>query len=199
MRSKKTDKQILEALQKCWNEKVGDSICDDCAYAKDEPIDLECLSWLHEDAANLLAEKEIDLAMYGDIDGIQGAFEKVNRLEDENRALRTELGINNKVNTLRPANEQEAKADAGKPRLTLVPQKIIWDIAAVRDFGTKKYKDPNNWKRVSKERYRDAAFRHFMRYLATPHGVDEESGLPHLWHCCCNLAFLCELEGNNDG
>ena len=199
MRSKKTDKQILEALQKCWNEKAGDSICDDCAYAKDEPVDLECLSWLHEDAANLLNEKEIDLAVYGGVVGIQGAPAKVNRLEDGNRALRTELATNKKPCTLYPANEQEAKADAGKPRLTLVPQRIIWDIAAVRDFGTKKYKDPNNWKRVSKERYRDAAFRHFMRYLATPHGVDEESGLPHLWHCCCNLAFLCELEGNNDG
>lgn len=164
MRSKKTDKQILEALQKCWNE-GGNMVLD----------------------------------MYDWYDGIQVALAEIKRLEEQNRALRTELATNRKQDTLCQANEQEAKADAGKPRLTLVPQRIIWDIAAVRDFGTKKYKDPNNWKRVSKERYRDAAFRHFMRYLATPHGVDEESGLPHLWHCCCNLAFLCELEGNNDG
>ena len=91
-------------------------------------------------------------------------------------------------------NDQDAKADAGKARLTLVPRKIIWAIASVRMFGSIKYKDPDNWKRVSKERYRDAAFRHFLRYLDDPEGVDEESGLPHLYHCCCNLAFLCEME-----
>ena len=27
-----------------------------------------------------------------------------------------------------------------------------------------------------------------------PHGVDEESGYPHLWHVACNVAFLCDLE-----
>lgn len=91
-------------------------------------------------------------------------------------------------------NDQTAKADAGKPRLTLVPRKIIWAIAAIREYGTKKYKDPDNWKRVEIERYRDAAYRHFMRYLDDPTGVDEESGLPHLWHCACNIAFLCEME-----
>ena len=91
-------------------------------------------------------------------------------------------------------NNQEAKSDAGKPRLTLVPRKIIWAIAAVRLFGVTKYKEPDNWKRVEKERYRDAAYRHFMAYLDDPQGVDEESGLPHLWHLCCNLAFLCEME-----
>lgn len=89
---------------------------------------------------------------------------------------------------------QEAKADAGKPRLTLVPRKIIWAIAAVRLFGVTKYKDKDNWKRVEIERYRDAAYRHFMAYLDDPQGVDEESGLPHLWHLCTNCAFLCELE-----
>lgn len=91
-------------------------------------------------------------------------------------------------------NDQEAKADAGKLRLTLVPRKIIWAIAAIREYGVKKYKEPDNWKRVEKERYRDAAYRHFLAYLDDPQGVDEESGLPHLWHCCCNLAFLCEME-----
>ena len=46
-------------------------------------------------------------------------------------------------------------------------------------------------------RYRDAAYRHFMRYLDDPTGVDEESGLPHLWHLACNIAFLCEMEQEN--
>lgn len=117
---------------------------------------------------------------------------QIRKLEEENRALRTELTTNRKPDT--KADDQEAKADAGKPRLTLVPPRIIWDIAAVREYGNRKYGDPENWRGVRPQRYRDAAFRHFMRYLATPHGVDEESGLPHLWHLACNVAFLCELE-----
>ena len=93
---------------------------------------------------------------------------------------------------------QEAKADAGKLPLTYVPRQIIWDIAAVRKFGTDKYKDPENWRRVEIERYRDAAFRHFLKYLDDPKGVDEESGLSHLAHCACNISFLCEMEKQNN-
>ena len=93
-----------------------------------------------------------------------------------------------------PAPAQEAKADAGKERLTLVPMQIIFDIAKVREFGNAKYGDPNNWKRVEPERYREAAFRHFLKYIDDPLGVDEESGLPHRFHLECNLAFLAEME-----
>lgn len=87
-----------------------------------------------------------------------------------------------------------AKHDEGKLDLTLVPRQIIWDIAAVREYGNKKYGDPDNWKTVEINRYRAAAFRHLLAYLEDPHGVDEESGLLHLSHLACNIAFLCELE-----
>ena len=91
--------------------------------------------------------------------------------------------------------DQTAKADNGKLRLTLVPRKIIWKIAEIREYGTKKYhNDPENWKRVEKERYKDAAYRHFLAYLDDEKSVDEESGLEHLWHLACNIAFLCEME-----
>lgn len=93
-----------------------------------------------------------------------------------------------------PGKDQKAKADAGKLQLTLVPRQIIRNIAVIRMYGNKKYHDPENWRQVSKERYRDAAFRHFLAYLDDPSGVDEESGLPHLWHLACNIAFLCEEE-----
>lgn len=89
---------------------------------------------------------------------------------------------------------KEAKFDSGKPKLTLVPRQIIFDIAKVREYGVQKYKDPDNWKKVEIERYRDAAFRHFMAYLNNPYGVDDESGLPHLAHLACNIAFLCEMQ-----
>ncbi|MEA5135373.1 hypothetical protein SDC9_103617 [bioreactor metagenome] len=91
---------------------------------------------------------------------------------------------------------QAAKADAGKPRLTLVPQQIIFEIARIREYGNAKYGDPENWRQVEVERYRDAAFRHLLAYLKDPNGVDVESGLPHLSHLACNVAFLCEMESN---
>lgn len=91
-------------------------------------------------------------------------------------------------------NNQSAKADAGKPRLSLVPRRIIWDIAEVREYGNQKYIDPENWRQVEPERYRDAMMRHMLCYMDDPHGEDPESGLPHLWHLACNVAFLCEME-----
>lgn len=90
---------------------------------------------------------------------------------------------------------QQAKADAGKLKLTLVPRGIIRAVARIRMYGNEKYHDPENWRTVEIERYRDAAFRHFLSYLDDPQGVDEESGLPHLWHLACNVAFLVEMEG----
>lgn len=96
--------------------------------------------------------------------------------------------------------DQSAKADAGKLQFTLVPRQIIREIAKVRMYGCAKYADPDNWKRVEAERYRDAAFRHFLAYLDDPSGVDEESGISHLSHLACNIAFLCEFEqGGADG
>ena len=93
---------------------------------------------------------------------------------------------------------QEAKADNGKPQLHLVPTEIINCIARVREYGTAKYKDPENWKRVEKERYIDAMFRHLLAYVNDTDEKDEESGLPHLWHIATNVAFLCELDKNID-
>lgn len=92
--------------------------------------------------------------------------------------------------------DQTIKADAGKPRLSLVPPEIIRDIARVREYGNNKYPEggPDNWKLVEPERYRDALFRHLLAYLEDPYSKDEESDIPHLWHLACNVAFLCELE-----
>lgn len=94
------------------------------------------------------------------------------------------------------ANDQTAKADGGKIRPTLVPVSLIKAVAAVREYGTAKYCDPENWRRVEPQRYKDALYRHWLAYL-NGEKVDAESGLPTLWHCACNLAFLIELEGAN--
>lgn len=93
---------------------------------------------------------------------------------------------------------QAAKADAGKLRPTLCPTEIIWAVTAIREYGCQKYHDPDNWKRVEPERYKDAAYRHWLAYVSGQK-LDEESGLPHLWHLACNIAFLIEMEREADG
>ena len=89
--------------------------------------------------------------------------------------------------------DQQAKADAGKLEIDMVPTQIIRDIAEVRMYGNRKYHDPQNWKTVELRRYRDALYRHWLAYLKGDK-CDQESGLPHLWHLACNVAFLIEME-----
>ena len=98
-------------------------------------------------------------------------------------------------------SEPEPKADKGKPRLTLVPLQILWDIAEVRRYGVEvKYPETgvDGWRGIGEQRIRDALFRHVVRYMTDPEGLDEESGLPHLWHVATNCAFLCELEKKDE-
>ena len=91
-------------------------------------------------------------------------------------------------------NDQTAKQDAGKPKLSLVPTQIIKDIAEVRENGNRKYGSTENWKNVEKHRYVDALYRHLLAYIDDPDGVDKESGIRHYKHMACNMAFICEME-----
>lgn len=91
----------------------------------------------------------------------------------------------------------EAKADSGKIRPTLVPASLVMAVANVREYGCKKYHDPENWKRVEPQRYLDALYRHLLAYLSGEKN-DKESGLPHLWHMACNIAFLVDLERKDE-
>ncbi len=89
--------------------------------------------------------------------------------------------------------DQTIKQDAGKPRPSLVPLSAIHAITAVREYGCKKYIDPDSWRRVDPQRYKDAAWRHWLAYLENPGSVDDESGLPHIEHLLCNIAFLVDF------
>ena len=92
-------------------------------------------------------------------------------------------------------SKEDAKEYTGKINFCLVPRKLLTAVARIREYGNRKYEKggPDNWKAVEPERWREAAFRHFLAYLDDPAGLDAESGLPHLWHLACNVAFLCEL------
>lgn len=90
-------------------------------------------------------------------------------------------------------NNQEAKADAGKLELDLVPMQIVKDIAEVRMYGKAKYGDKENWRAVEMRRYINALLRHLLAFLEDHNSVDEESGIPHYKHMECNMAFISEM------
>jgi hypothetical protein len=92
-----------------------------------------------------------------------------------------------------PFEDYPGKKATGKPRLSLVPPEIIEAVGRVRTYGTEKYGSPDNWLHVDPELFKDALMRHVCAYLRDPESIDEESGLPHLEHIACNVAFLLAL------
>lgn len=109
-------------------------------------------------------------------------------------SIRSKSGING----FQCEDYQAAKQDTGKPRISLVPPEIIRAIAKVREYGTKKYGNKDNWKTVDTERFYDAFLRHVVASMGDMGAIDEESGLPHLHHAACNLAFILDLEKMGD-
>jgi hypothetical protein len=91
--------------------------------------------------------------------------------------------------------EQSAKQDAGKFRPSLLELELFEEVAKVRGYGVEKYGDKDNWKKVSADRYHDALLRHALACLHDVYAVDEESGLLHLSHICCNAMFLLSMRG----
>ena len=91
----------------------------------------------------------------------------------------------------------EAKFDGGKPRPLLVPVSLMDAVTAIREYGCRKYADPENWRKVEPERYKNALYRHWLAYLRGEQ-TDPEIGYPHLWHLACNAAFLIEMEADHE-
>ena len=89
--------------------------------------------------------------------------------------------------------DQSAKADKGKLELSLVNPELVKAVAEVRMYGTEKYGDSENWRKVEPKRYVDALYRHLLAYIEG-NEVDEESGLSHLAHMACNISFLLDEE-----
>lgn len=84
------------------------------------------------------------------------------------------------------------KEDAGKPRPSLVPAALIRGVMEVRKYGVKKYQNTDNWRTVEAARYWDAVLRHTLAAWNDWKARDEESGIEHIKHIACNLAFLME-------
>lgn len=90
-----------------------------------------------------------------------------------------------------------AKNDDGKLKLSDVPPEIVESVAKIRAYGNAKYADPDNWKRVDPDKFHNALLRHILRAWNDPYAVDPESGLLHLEHAACNIAFLLALRKEN--
>ncbi len=91
---------------------------------------------------------------------------------------------------------QTAKADSGKPKLSLVPMQIVYEIEKIRRYGNAKYPGggADNWKRVEPERHFEAFLRHVVKAWDGDHmQIDPESGFLHLAHAACDLAFFLAL------
>ena len=81
------------------------------------------------------------------------------------------------------------KHDQEKPKLSMVPPELVESVAQVMMYGADKY-GRDNWRQgMEHSRYLDAAYRH-LHALIKGEEFDPESGLPHLAHTACNLAFL---------
>lgn len=91
-------------------------------------------------------------------------------------------------------NSAKAKDTQGKLPLAWVPSAIIWAIAETRQYGFDHYGPEkfNLWREDDAEHYRHAAYRHWLRYIENPEGLDADSGLPHLYHVAFNVAVLIE-------
>lgn len=91
----------------------------------------------------------------------------------------------------KPALTAGVKHDAGKPPLSWIPVSALEAEARVLAFGGNKY-GRNNWRKgLSWTRVLDAGLRHIFAFLEGE-DVDPETGLSHLAHARCNLAFVIE-------
>lgn len=93
------------------------------------------------------------------------------------------------------------KHDKGKPKLLQVPVEAITAISEIMDYGSNKY-GANSWQQVEIERYLQAGVRHIYaiqekdeqgRMTFNLGKKDEESGIEHLKHALCNLAYAVAL------
>ena len=84
-----------------------------------------------------------------------------------------------------------AKYDDNKPRPSTVPVEAIEAIMATRGYGLAKYAEAEDWRSIEPERWHEALLRHVLAIWEDPTHIDEESGLPSLWHVMANGAFLC--------
>ena len=81
----------------------------------------------------------------------------------------------------------------GKLPVNLVPASLTKSVAEVLKYGASKYEDRNWEKGMSWETVLGCLERHLLEVKdPTSNDLDEESGLPHIYHVACNAMMLIE-------
>lgn len=91
------------------------------------------------------------------------------------------------------STEEAIKQTAGKAQWSLLSFTALEGIVKIREFGSKKYRDPESWKHVPKQKYLDASMRHLVAIFKGEE-IDKESGLPHIDHLLCNAMFISHID-----
>ena len=138
-----------------------------------ENENLKCEVWYQKGIKRILEDKYIEYKKF---------FEQYKTLKAESNQFSSSDVVTDGL-----------KHDGGKPRLDIVPPEIIEAVGVVMTHGAEKYGEAS-YRNVEPKRYRAALMRHICKWLKDPYGKDEDSGLPHLWHVACNVAFLLELD-----
>ena len=86
---------------------------------------------------------------------------------------------------------EAAHHDEGKCRVDLVPTSLIRSVADILAFGAQKYSEYNWQKGMPWRKLYGSIQRHMMSWM-DKEDIDPESGLPHLAHAACDIAFLIE-------
>lgn len=95
-------------------------------------------------------------------------------------------------------NKGGVKFDDGKTMMELLPPEFIFGVANILTHGAKKYA-ARNWEMgMSWSRPFGGAMRHLWKWWGGEK-LDPDSGMPHLWHAACNLAFLIAYEERGVG
>ena len=85
------------------------------------------------------------------------------------------------------------KHDKGKPHMSLVPPRALWEVGLAMTFGADKY-DEDNYLMGAGFKHRrlcSALMRHTLKYLSGE-DIDPESGLHHLAHAGATVMMLLE-------
>ncbi len=88
--------------------------------------------------------------------------------------------------------DEKIKQHKGKAPLSnlLHFRNALTEVSKVREYGLKKYQDPESYKQVPNALLTDALLRHL--FAEVDNSKDDESGCEHLAHLICNALMVLE-------